>query len=80
MMTDRPRQDAYFLHLAMDLYRALPNMPKPARRFAYNAIELMENDVLDKPAWGDHPLQQPKRLIMRQLVAFERAMAADDAQ
>lgn len=74
------KQDAYFLHLAMDMYRALPYMPKPARRFAYNVIELMENDVLNKPALGDHSIQQPRRLIMRQLVAFERAMAADVVQ
>lgn len=74
------KQDAYFLHLAMDMYRSLPDMPHAARRFAYNVIELMENDVLNKTAWGDHPIQHPKRLIMRQLLAFERAMAADVVQ
>lgn len=79
-MTDRPKQDAYFLHLAMDMYRELPNMPREARQFAYNVIELMENDVLDRPAWGDHPIQQPKRLILRQLRAFDRAMSANDLQ
>lgn len=79
-MTSPAKQDAYFLHLAMYMYRALPDMPHAARRFAYNVIELMENDVLNKPSWGDHPLQCPKRLIMRQLVAFERAMAADVVQ
>lgn len=68
--------DAYFVHLVRDVYRALPGMPKGARHFAYNLIELLEHDVMSAPVWGDHPLQQPKRLIMRQLVAFERAMAA----
>lgn len=68
--------DAYFVHLVRDVYRALPWMPKGARHFAYNLIELLEHDVMSAPVLGDHPLQQPKRLIMRQLVAFERAMAA----
>lgn len=71
--------DAYFVHLVGDVYRALPWMPKAARPFAYNLIGLLENDVLNGPTWGDHPLQRPRQLIRRQLAAFERAMAAPPA-
>lgn len=65
--------------MARNLHRALPGMPKTARPFAYNLIELLEGDVLNGPIWGDHPLQQPKVLIRRQLEPFEREMRAAPA-
>lgn len=73
--SSHPRGGEFFIHLVGDLYRALPTMPKPAKRFAYNLIELLESDVLSVPAWGDHPLQQPRRLISYQMKRLEQAMA-----
>jgi hypothetical protein len=67
----------YFLHLIGEIYRALPTMPESAKPFAYNLIELLENEILSTPAWGDHPLQQPKILVSRQLERFEHAMRSN---
>lgn len=71
-MTNRP---ILLDHMARDLYRAIPKMPKPARRFAYNLIELIYSDAMYQPPMGDHPLQRPQVLFDRQIVALERAMA-----
>lgn len=61
-------------HMARDLYRAIPKMPKPARRFAYNLIEQIDGGLLFQQPMGDHPLQQPRHLFELQLVRFEQAM------
>ncbi len=61
-------------HMAKDLYRAIPTLPYPARRFAYNLIEQIYSDMLFRPPLGDHPLQQPRVLFNRQLVRLERAL------
>lgn len=61
-------------HMARDLYRAIPTMPRPARRFAYNLIELIYSDAMFRAPMGDHPLQQPRLLFERQMVRLEEAM------
>lgn len=61
-------------HMARDLYRAIPAMPKPARRFAYNLIELIYSDAMFQKPMGDHPLQQPRRLFELQLGRLEQAL------
>jgi hypothetical protein len=60
--------------LIRSLYRAIPKMPKPARQFAYNLIELMESNAMTEPPMGDHPLQRPEVLFRRQMDALERAL------
>lgn len=67
-------------HMARDLYRAIPTMPKPARRFAYNLIELIYSDAMYRPPMGDHPLQRPQALFDRQIAALESALATRDNQ
>lgn len=59
---------------AKHLYRKIPTLPKAARQFAYNLIELIEGDVLARKPLGTHRLQQPAVLFERQLIALERAM------
>lgn len=61
-------------HMARDLYRAIPTMPKPARRFAYNLIELIYSGAMFHRPMGDHPLQHPRRLFELQLVRLEQAL------
>jgi hypothetical protein len=53
-------------------------MPKAARPFAYNLIELLDGDVLNGPVWGDHPLQQPSLLLKRQADGLQRALEAGE--
>lgn len=71
-MTNRP---ILLDHMARDLYRAIPTMPKPARQFAYNLIELIYSDAMYRAPMGDHPLQQPRRLFDVQMIPLERELA-----
>ena len=73
-LTQPPSGFVLLDHMARDLYRAIPRMPKPARRFAYNLIEQIYSDMLFRPAMGDHPLQQPRRMFELQLGRLERAL------
>jgi hypothetical protein len=57
---------------------AISIMPKAARPFAYNLIELLDGDVLNGPVWGDHPLQQPSLLLKRQADGLQRALEAGE--
>lgn len=61
-------------HMARDIYRALPTMPKPARRFAYNLIEQIYSGLLFQQPMGDHPLHQPQHLFELQLARLEQAL------
>lgn len=68
----KPKRDlAPYYAAAMQLRRALRTMPRAARQFAYNAIQLMESDA--QPT-GCHRIQQPKYSIQRQLDGLERAL------
>lgn len=71
MQNDGTNRD---LENARNLHRAIPRMPRTARPFSYNLIELLEGDVLNGPVWGDHPLQQPSVLLKRQTDGLQRAM------
>lgn len=42
----------------------------------FNLVELLQADVLNGPAWGDHPLQRPSVLLKRQTDGLQRALAA----
>lgn len=59
-----------------DLHSRMHTLPKEARQFAYNLIDLFKNNVMAREPMGDHPLQRPEVLFRRQTVALERAMAA----
>lgn len=61
---------------ARDLYRHLHRMPKPARQFAFNIIEILKLDTVNGPRMGDHDIQDPKRFLREQLERFEEAMKA----
>ena len=40
----------------------------------FNLVELLQNDVMNGPVWGDHPIQQPSRLLKRQTDGLQRAL------
>jgi hypothetical protein len=44
----------------------------------FNLVELLQNDVLNGPVWGDHFLQQPSVLLKRQTDGLQRALAAGE--
>jgi hypothetical protein len=47
-----------------------------AGHHGFNSVELLQNDVLNGQVWGDHPIQQPSRLLKRQADGLQRALAA----
>jgi hypothetical protein len=40
----------------------------------FNLVELLQNDVLNGPVWGDHPLQHPSLLLKRQADGLQHAL------
>lgn len=70
----RPRPKTELDLTAKNLYRAMPRLPKAARQFAYNIIEIIKRDTVNRRPIGDHKLQDPKRLLRVQLERFEQAM------
>lgn len=63
---------------ARALYRRLHTMPKPARQFAFNIIEILKLDTVNGRPMGDHDIQNPKRFLREQLERFEEAMKVTD--
>lgn len=47
-----------------------------AAHHGFNLVELLQADVLNGPVWGDHPIQQPSRLLERQATGLQREMRA----
>jgi hypothetical protein len=45
-----------------------------AGHHGFNLVELLQADVLNGPVWGDHPIQQPSRLLKRQMDGLQRAL------
>jgi hypothetical protein len=45
-----------------------------AAHHGFNLVELLQADVMNGPVWGDHPIQQPSRLLERQTAGLQRAM------
>lgn len=59
-----------------DLHSRLHKLPRAARQFTYNLIDLFKNDVMARMPMGDHALQRPEVFFRRQVEGLERAMAA----
>lgn len=58
--------------IARNLHRSIRTMPKLARQFAYNLIELIECNAMAVHPMGDHEIQQPRRLLEWQMAQIER--------
>ena len=66
--------------LARNLHRSIRTMPKLARQFAYNLIELIECDAMSVHPMGDHELQAPRLLLEWQMKQIDRVMTNHDHQ